>query len=64
MARAAEVKAMLKAISTRTGSCQLFEALPRHMRRRAMSHNVKRLPRRLRDFASRLVQFHTGSQYI
>lgn len=26
----------------------LFQRLPRHMRRRAMSHNVKRLPRAIR----------------
>ncbi|KAJ8878099.1 hypothetical protein PR048_022566 [Dryococelus australis] len=30
-------------------SGQVFQRLPRHMQRRAMSHNSKRLPRRLRD---------------
>ncbi|XP_058504584.1 ribonucleases P/MRP protein subunit POP1 [Solea solea] len=54
MARAAEVRAMLKAVNKTTASCHVFEALPKHMRRRAMSHNIKRLPRRLRDTANRL----------
>ncbi|XP_074540482.1 ribonucleases P/MRP protein subunit POP1 [Halichoeres trimaculatus] len=47
-ARAAEVSAMSKAAHHIAGTCQVFESLPRHMRRRAMSHNTKRLPRRLR----------------
>ncbi|XP_028281563.1 ribonucleases P/MRP protein subunit POP1 [Parambassis ranga] len=53
-ARAAEVSAMLKAVSKTTGSNHVFGALPKHMRRRAMSHNTKRLPRRLRDVANRM----------
>ncbi|KAM4581467.1 ribonucleases P/MRP protein subunit POP1 [Odontesthes bonariensis] len=53
-ARAAEVSAMLRAVSKTTGSSQVFQALPKHMRRRAMSHNTKRLPRRLRDVANRM----------
>uniref|UniRef100_A0A3Q1G3M0 POP1 homolog, ribonuclease P/MRP subunit n=1 Tax=Acanthochromis polyacanthus TaxID=80966 RepID=A0A3Q1G3M0_9TELE len=53
-ARAAEVKAMLKAVTKTTGSSHVFGALPKHMRRRAMSHNTKRLPRRLRDVANRM----------
>ncbi|XP_042346265.1 ribonucleases P/MRP protein subunit POP1 isoform X2 [Plectropomus leopardus] len=53
-ARAAEVNAMVKAITEKTGSCHVFGALPKHMRRRAMSHNSKRLPRRLRDVANRM----------
>lgn len=56
-ARAAEVSAMLKAVTKTTGSCHVFGALPKHMRRRATSHNTKRLPRRLRDVANRLVKF-------
>ena len=31
-----------------------FQTLPRHMRRRAMSHHVKRLPVRLRHLAQRV----------
>uniref|UniRef100_A0A3B5AHF8 POP1 homolog, ribonuclease P/MRP subunit n=1 Tax=Stegastes partitus TaxID=144197 RepID=A0A3B5AHF8_9TELE len=53
-ARSAEVKAMLKAVTKTTGSSHVFGALPKHMRRRAMSHNTKRLPRRLRDVANRM----------
>uniref|UniRef100_UPI0037E952F7 ribonucleases P/MRP protein subunit POP1 n=1 Tax=Semicossyphus pulcher TaxID=241346 RepID=UPI0037E952F7 len=53
-ARAAEVSAMLKAVNKTTGSCHVFGALPKHMRRRAMSHNTKRLPLRLRDVANRM----------
>lgn len=55
-ARAAEVSVMLKAVSKPTGSCQVFTALPKHMRRRAMSHNTHRLPLRLRDAALRLAE--------
>lgn len=59
-ARAAEVSAMLNAVTKTTGSCHVFGALPKHMRRRAMSHNTKRLPCRLRDVANRMVKF-TGA---
>lgn len=48
---------MLKAVTKTTGSCHVFGALPKHMRRRAMSHNTKRLPCRLRDVANRMVNF-------
>lgn len=54
-ARAAEVRAMLKAVTKTTASSHVFQALPKHMRRRAMSHNTKRLPCRLRDVANRMV---------
>ncbi|XP_060099432.1 ribonucleases P/MRP protein subunit POP1 [Heteronotia binoei] len=50
-ARAAEIKAMLKAVTQKSSNTLVFQSLPRHMRRRAMSHNVKRLPRRLRELA-------------
>uniref|UniRef100_A0A668RER9 Uncharacterized protein n=1 Tax=Oreochromis aureus TaxID=47969 RepID=A0A668RER9_OREAU len=53
-ARAAEVRAMLKAVRKTTSSSHVFEALPKHMRRRAMSHNTKRLPHRLREVANRM----------
>uniref|UniRef100_H3D6Z6 POP1 homolog, ribonuclease P/MRP subunit n=1 Tax=Tetraodon nigroviridis TaxID=99883 RepID=H3D6Z6_TETNG len=53
-ARSAEVSAMMKAVTKTTGSCHVFGALPKHMRRRAMSHNTKRLPCRLRDVANRM----------
>ncbi|KAM6457605.1 ribonucleases P/MRP protein subunit POP1 isoform 2-T2 [Liasis olivaceus] len=50
-ARAAEIKAMLKAVTQKSSNTLVFQSLPRHMRRRAMSHNIKRLPRRLRELA-------------
>ena len=50
-ARAMEMKAMLKAVDSEGGTKRVFQKLPRHMRRRAMSYNVKRLPRRLRKEA-------------
>ncbi|XP_068592178.1 ribonucleases P/MRP protein subunit POP1 [Cebidichthys violaceus] len=52
--RAEEVSTMLKAVTKTTGSCHVFGNLPKHMRRRAMSHNTKRLPSRLRDVANRM----------
>uniref|UniRef100_A0A914GZA2 Serpin domain-containing protein n=1 Tax=Globodera rostochiensis TaxID=31243 RepID=A0A914GZA2_GLORO len=36
-----------------SGPRTVFQRLPRHMRRRAMSHNLKRLPRALRPIAAR-----------
>ncbi|KAJ8394600.1 hypothetical protein AAFF_G00044030 [Aldrovandia affinis] len=42
---------MVKAVTKTTGSSHVFGALPKHMRRRAMSHNTKRLPARLREGA-------------
>uniref|UniRef100_A0A674HXU4 POP1 homolog, ribonuclease P/MRP subunit n=1 Tax=Terrapene triunguis TaxID=2587831 RepID=A0A674HXU4_9SAUR len=50
-ARAAEINAMLKAVTQKSSNSLVFQTLPRHMRRRAMSHNIKRLPRRLREIA-------------
>ncbi|XP_064010107.1 ribonucleases P/MRP protein subunit POP1 isoform X1 [Pogoniulus pusillus] len=50
-ARAAEIKAMLKAVTQKSSNSLVFQTLPRHMRRRAMSHNIRRLPRRLREMA-------------
>ncbi|XP_045568540.1 ribonucleases P/MRP protein subunit POP1 [Salmo salar] len=55
-ARAAEVNAMLTAVTKTTGSSHVFGALPKHMRRRAMSHNTKRLPCRLRDMANNMLE--------
>ena len=55
-ARADELKAMLKTTASRSTGKRVFQSLPRHMRRRAMSHNVKRLPRRLREAAQREVR--------
>ena len=52
-ARATELKSMLKALESKEGGKRLFQKLPRHMRRRAMSHNPKRLPRRMREMAAK-----------
>lgn len=54
-ARAAEISAMLKAVAQKSSNSLVFQTLPRHMRRRAMSHNVKRLPRRLQEIAQKEV---------
>ncbi|XP_066248711.1 ribonucleases P/MRP protein subunit POP1 [Euwallacea similis] len=48
-ARVKEIQAMRKSISQTFGTKMAFQKLPKHMRRRAMSHVVKRLPRRLRE---------------
>lgn len=56
-ARTAEIKAMLKAVTQKPSNTLVFQSLPRHMRRRAMSHNIKRLPRRLRELARAEVPF-------
>ncbi|XP_062916061.1 ribonucleases P/MRP protein subunit POP1 isoform X2 [Mobula hypostoma] len=50
--RAAEISAMLKAVAHKSNS-QFLQSLPPHLRRRAMSDNVKRLPRRLREIAKK-----------
>ncbi|XP_002737579.1 ribonucleases P/MRP protein subunit POP1-like isoform X2 [Saccoglossus kowalevskii] len=57
-ARATEINTMMKAMNNISGGRRIFQKLPRHMRRRAMSHNVKRLPRRLRARAEAEVQKH------
>ncbi|XP_033224394.1 ribonucleases P/MRP protein subunit POP1 [Belonocnema kinseyi] len=50
-ARASEIKAMNQSLVTENPKQNklIFQKLPRHMRRRIMSHNVKRMPRRLRE---------------
>ncbi|MEE6463466.1 hypothetical protein FKM82_005919 [Ascaphus truei] len=52
-ARAAEINAMVKAVSQKSSDSLVFQSLPRHMRRRAMGHDIKRLPRRLREIAKK-----------
>lgn len=52
--RAFEITAMEKALENSTelaGAQRVFQSVPRYMRRRAASHNVKRLPKRLREKA-------------
>ena len=57
--RALEIHNMVEAITEADKSSRkrVFQQLPRHMRRRAMSHNVKRLPVRLREEAEVEVSF-------
>ena len=55
-ARAKEFSSMMTAIGKKGGSKRTFQKLPRHMRRRATSHNIKRLPRRLRERAENEVK--------
>ncbi|XP_076089545.1 ribonucleases P/MRP protein subunit POP1-like isoform X2 [Mytilus galloprovincialis] len=49
--RANEIEALAIEIKKNTGARKVFQSLPIHMRRRAMSHNIKRLPRRLHNIA-------------
>ncbi|KAI9346531.1 ribonucleases P/MRP protein subunit POP1-domain-containing protein [Obelidium mucronatum] len=53
-ARQYEIKAMESALTNATeftGNMRVFQTLPRHMRRRAASYNVKRLPQKYRQRA-------------
>ncbi|KIM28940.1 hypothetical protein M408DRAFT_8384 [Serendipita vermifera MAFF 305830] len=51
--RAFEINAMQKAIKSvrAAASTRVWQSLPRHLRRRAASHNVRRVPVRLREKA-------------
>lgn len=57
-ARAMEVYNMTAAIAQHGSARRTFQTLPRHMRRRSMSHNIKRLPHRLREQAKNEVIIH------
>lgn len=46
--RSVEIAAMTESLLNPNKSKLIFQSLPVHMRRRVMSHNCKRLPRRLR----------------
>lgn len=46
-ARCKEIKEMRRYLMSQAGTKLAFQKLPKHMRRRTMSHNAKRLPRRL-----------------
>ena len=50
-ARGRELELFKKTISEVRGTQRAFQTLPRHLRRRAMSHNIHRIPARLRDRA-------------
>lgn len=47
--RSVEIAAMTESILCPSKTKLIFQSLPIHMRRRVMSHNCKRLPRRLRE---------------
>lgn len=55
--RALEIRNMMRALSSASqqSNKRVFQSLPRHMRRRAASHNSKRMPVRLRDAYNREV---------
>ncbi|XP_063976489.1 ribonucleases P/MRP protein subunit POP1 [Diachasmimorpha longicaudata] len=48
-ARASEILAMTHSVENPQRTKLVFQKLPVHMRRRVMSHNAKRMPRRLRE---------------
>ncbi|XP_059053705.1 ribonucleases P/MRP protein subunit POP1 [Achroia grisella] len=47
--RSVEIAAMTESIINPSKTKLIFQSLPVHMRRRVMSHNCKRLPRKLRE---------------
>ena len=53
-ARAMEIMALQQAIKSAAafGNARVFQSLPRHLRRRAASHNPRRVPKRLRSKAA------------
>jgi ribonuclease P/MRP protein subunit POP1 len=51
--RAKELSSMLHAVQNKGGAKRTFQKLPRHMRRRAMSYNLRRLPWKQREQASK-----------
>ncbi|KAK3913842.1 Ribonucleases P/MRP protein subunit POP1 [Frankliniella fusca] len=60
-ARAQEIAAISQALDDSKGKL-IFQRLPRHMRRRVMGHNPKRMPRNLRDaHAQQLLKSSGGS---
>ena len=54
-ARNGELEQMFSLSSVVHGNARIMQRLPRHMRRRAASHNVKRLPANIRSIAEREV---------
>eukprot|EP00741_Cyanophora_paradoxa_P000344 tig00000403_g335.t1 len=52
-ARAMEISVMANELRRRNASKRTFQMLPRHLRRRAMSHSARRMPTRIRNKAAR-----------
>lgn len=62
--RRREIAGLAAAVENKTSNTLLMQTLPKHMRRRAMSHNINRLPRRLRDRAINEVTIFYYSQNV
>ncbi|KAJ1565126.1 hypothetical protein HK096_004442, partial [Nowakowskiella sp. JEL0078] len=63
-ARSFEINALETSLANATefkGEHRVWQTLPRHMRRRAASHNVKRLPKRVRQRASEQIAKDPGN---
>lgn len=62
-ARAQEIAAISQALAGDSSKGQLiFQRLPRHMRRRVMGHNAKRMPRNLREaYTQQLLKSSQGA---
>lgn len=61
-ARAQEIAALSQALDEAKTGNLIFQRLPRHMRRRAMSHDVKRMPKGLRAaYSQQLLKSSGGS---
>ncbi|XP_067677330.1 ribonucleases P/MRP protein subunit POP1-like [Haliotis asinina] len=54
--RATEIIALTNHVEKIGGTKLVSQRLPRHMRRRALSHNIQRLPRRLREVAAKEIE--------
>lgn len=59
-----EIKSMMKVLSKKSGSATAMQTLPIHMRRRAASHNNKRLPRTVREAAKQNNMFMPSDNKI
>jgi len=55
---------MRESASRVSTNARVMQQLPRHMRRRAASHNVKRLPRELRLAAEREVELNSAAGFL
>ena len=60
-ARAQEIQALSASMTTLGGNRRIFQTMPRHLRRRSMSHNVFRMPYRLRAQAQQEVRNRCSS---
>ena len=65
-AREYEIKAMESSMgsSKKSSSTRAFQQVPKDLRRRTASHNVKKVPKRLRTRAAKEVQFIPGQSEL